>query len=644
MLLRRILRPSTARLLGAWVLLGSFCVLAASLAFIVRGAQSAVQKRTGESLAALASATANAVAARTGSVEMTARIVAAAIGRQLDNAEFIETLLAETVVAHPDIGGVAAAFEPDAVAHEGALFAPFYTQQDNRAVRRDLAADPGSYRESKWYRHGSACERGCWGEVFRSQSRNQVLINYSVPVRDKEKRLAGVVNVDVQQRWLQSVVDGALPSSASTSFLLSETGQILADAKPERIGTSIFALTRDAGVAELDAIARRMLAGETGSAEHFSATLGIPVRTFFTPIPGSRWSLAIVVPHSTYVRDSRRLFFNAVAIGSAGLAALGLFVWLAVRRLLAPLALLAVNADHIARGELDFRLDPPRRDDEVGRLTRSFVRMRDELKQHIVDLTEATTARERLQRELEIAQHIQESMLPKNHFVGVGVYPFELNALLRPARVVGGDLYSYVIRGDGRLCFLIGDVSGKGIPAALFMARTITSANSRAMAIEQPDQLLRELNADLCVGNDDCMFVTLLCGVLDLASGRLMLASAGHDAPIRIGEGGAVRIEVETGGPLGLDPDMTFPRADAQLGPGESIVLYTDGITEALDPDGGLYGEHRLIDALGRCDRQPVAAIAALVADVADFTRGAAQADDMTLLVLHWLGGSAPVR
>ena len=611
-------------------------MLAVSLAFVVAGAQSAVEKRTGESLAALASATANAVAARIGGVEMTARIVAAAIGRRLDNPEFIETLLAETVIAHPDIGGVAAAFEPDTVAQAGSLYAPFYVHQGNASVRRDLATDPGSYRETIWYRHGSACDPGCWGEVFKSQSRNQALINFGMPVHDRDKRIVGVVNVDVQQRWLQSVVDDARPGPAAISFLLNESGQMLADAKPERIGTSIFAMTHAAGSAELEAIARRMLAGETGSAEYLSPTLGIPVRGFFTPIPGSRWSLAIVVPYSIYIRDSERLFVDAVAIGAVGLAILGLFVWLAVRRLLAPLAQLAANADHVARGELDFRLDPPRRADEVGRLSRSFARMRDQLKQHIADLTEATAARERLQRELEIAQHIQESMLPNNHYVGAGAYPFELNALLRPARVVGGDLYSYVIRGDGRLCFLIGDVSDKGIPAALFMARTITSANSHATAIAEPEQLLRQLNADLCASNEDCMFVTLLCGVLDLGSGRLLLASAGHDAPIRLGAGGALRIEVETGGPLGLDPDMTFPQVQAQLVAGDTLLLYTDGVTEALDPEGNLYGEDRLLDALANCDRQPAGAVAAVVADVAAFTRHAAQADDMTLLVLRW--------
>jgi sigma-B regulation protein RsbU (phosphoserine phosphatase) len=641
-LLHQFLRPSIARRLGTWVLLGSVCVLAPSLVFVLWGAQRTVQRQTGESLAALASTSANAVAARTGTVEMTARIVAAAIGRRLDNPESIENLLDDMVLAHPDIVGVAAAFEPNAVAHEGALYAPFFYQQGNGTVRRDLAAAPEPYRETTWYRHGSACEQGCWGEVFHSQSRDQVLINYGVPVRDSAKRAVGIVNVDVQQHWLQRVVDGARPSPASFAFLLNENGQILAAARPKDVGTSIFDYAIQTGTPEIGAIGRRMLAGETGSVEYTSPTIGIPVRTFFTPIPGSRWSLGIVVPHDIYIRDSRNLFFKGVAIGLAGLAVLGLFVWLAVRRLLAPLAQLADNADHVARGELDFRLDAPRRADEVGMLTRSFVRMRDELRRHIAELTEATASRERLQRELEIAQHIQESMLPKNHYVGAGAYPFELNALLRPARVVGGDLYSYVVSGDGRLCFLIGDVSDKGIPAALFMARTITSANSHASAIEQPEQLLRQLNADLCAGNDDCMFVTLLCGVLDLASGRLMLASAGHDAPIRLGEGGALRINVETGGPLGLDPDMTFPQAQAQLVPGETVLLYTDGVTEALDPDGTLYGEQRLFDALAQCDRQPVAAIAEVVADVAKFTRDAAQADDMTLLVLRWQG--APVQ
>jgi sigma-B regulation protein RsbU (phosphoserine phosphatase) len=646
MWLHRFLNPSIARRLGTWVLLGSVCVLAPSLVFVLWGAQEAIQRRTGESLAALASTSANVVAARTGTVEMTARIAAGAISERLDNPDSIENLLVDMALAHPDIVGVSAAFEPNAVAHRGTLYAPFFFQQGNDVVRRDLATAPEPYRETEWYRHGSTCKKqGCWGEVFHSQSRDQVLINYGVPVRDGAKRVVGIVNVDVQQHWLQSVFESARPSSASVAFMLNENGQFLTAAVPKDVGTSVFDIAARTGTTELAALAHRMLAGETGSVEYTSPTLGIPVRTFFTPIPGSSWSLALVVPRDVYIRDSRNVFFTGVAIGFAGLAVLGLFVWLAVRRLLAPLAQLAVKADHIARGELDFHLDPSSRADEVGRLSQSFVRMRDELKRHIDELTEATIARERLQSELEIAKHIQESMLPMNHYVGAGAYPFELQAILRAARVVGGDFYAYYVSDDdGRLCFLIGDVSDKGIPAALFMARTITKANARAAATERPEHLLRQLNIELCARNDDCMFVTLLCGVLDLASGRLLLASAGHDAPLRVGNGRAARIEVETGAPLGLDPDTVYPQAQAQLAPHDSLVLYTDGVTEALDPDGRFYGELRLLDALARCDGHPASTVTAIEADVEHFVRDAPQADDMTMLVLRWHGASGPER
>jgi len=643
MFLHRLLRPSIARRLGSWVLLGAVCVLTPSLVFLLWGAQRVVQRHTDESLEALANSSASTIAARTSTVDMTARIVAVAIGRRLDNPEFIENLLVEMVLAHPDIDGVTAAFEPYAVAHKGELYAPFFFQQNNATTRRDLAEAPAPYRETEWYKHGRACEHGCWGEVFESQSRNQVLINYGVPVRDSTDRFVGIVNVDVQQRWLQSVVEGARPTPAAIAFLLNESGQMLATSVPKYIGTSIFDLATRTRTPEYAQMARRMLAGETGSVEYVSPLVGIPVRAFFTPIPGSRWSLSIVVPRDVYIRDSRNVFFKGVAIGLVGLAALGLFVWLAVRRLLAPLKQLAASADHIARGELDFRLDAPLHADEVGMLTQSFVRMRDELRQHIGELTEATVARQRLQSELEIAQRIQESMLPRNHYIGVGAYPFELRAMQRPARVVGGDLYSYYVSDDaGRLCFLIGDVSGKGIPAALFMARTITKANLRIAAAEQPEQLLAELNTDLCARNEDSMFVTLLCGILDLATGRLMLASAGHDAPIRVGNGRATSITVETSPPLGLYPDTVFIGSEAQLEPDESVVMYTDGVTEALDPSDAFYGEQRLLDTLARCSGQTDSAVAAVVADVAAFTRAAPQADDMTVLVLHWHGVPSP--
>jgi sigma-B regulation protein RsbU (phosphoserine phosphatase) len=639
--LRRILRPSTARRLGFWVLLGSACVLAASLGFVLKGARESVLARSSEAMATLTTAAANTLAARTSGVETSARVVSATIGHQLDNPAFIESLLQTIAAAHVEVAGLVAAFEPGAVPGQAAEYAPFYAHVGAELVHRDLAGDPGNYRDAEWYRRAVKCPSGCWGRPFHSHSRDQLLINFGVPIVDAGNRIAGVLNVDVPQQWLQDAVNEIDLGPASFGYLISEDGIFLASPNATSVATSIFDRARDSGTPELAGIAQRMMAGETGTQTYVSPTLHVRARTFFTRVPESHWSLALVVPENLFFRNAREVFLRSALIGLLGLTALGLFIWLATRRLLAPLGQLADKADHVARGELDFRLDAPRRMDEIGRLTQSFIGMRDELKQHIAELTEATAARERLQRELEIAQHIQESMLPSGHFLGPGAHPFELQAMLRPARIVGGDLYSYVSRGD-RICFLVGDVSDKGFPAALFMARTITVANTRAATVEQPEELLRQLNVELCAGNEDCMFVTMLCGILDRTTGQLALASAGHDAPIRVGRHGAGAIAVETGPPLGLEVDAAYPRADTQLAADEALVLFTDGVTEARDPEGGMYGEERLLAALAReGDPEPAALIAAVIADVTTFMRDAPLADDLTVLALR-CDGIAP--
>ncbi len=639
MLLARILRPSTARRLAFWVLLGSATVLAASLGFVLKGAHESVLSRDSEAMAALTTAAANTLAARTSGLETSARVVAATIGRQLDNRAFIESLLQTIAEAHVELASVVAAFEPGVFPGSDGPYAPFYAHVGDGIVHRDLAADPGNYLETEWYRHAGACPKGCWGRPFHSHSRDQLLINFGVPIRDSTGQTVGVLNVDVPQQWLQDAVSQIQLGSASFGYVLSEDGTFLTSPNATSIATSIFDRARDSNTPELAVIARRMLAGESGTQSYVSPTLHVQVRTFFTRLPNSGWSLAIVIIEDHFFRNARKIFLDSALVGLAGLTALGLFIWLAVRRMLAPLGRLAASAEHVAHGELDFRLDPPQRLDEVGRLTQSFIGMRDELRTHIAELTEATAARERLQSELEIAQHIQESMLPRGHFAQGGDFAFELQALLRPAKTVGGDLYAYFTQGPERFCFLVGDVSDKGVPAALFMARTITVAKASAAGVRSPVELLRLVNIELCRDNDDCMFVTMLCGVLELASGRVTFASAGHDAPIRVGTGGVSPIQITTGGPLGLDPDTDFPCSETVLAPGEAVVLFTDGVTEAQDSCQAMFGEERLLQILGRRgDNAPDILVAAISTGVAEFSGSAPQADDLTVLALRWHG------
>jgi sigma-B regulation protein RsbU (phosphoserine phosphatase) len=193
-----------------------------------------------------------------------------------------------------------------------------------------------------------------------------------------------------------------------------------------------------------------------------------------------------------------------------------------------------------------------------------------------------------------------------------------------------------------RFFVMVGDVSDKGIPAALFMAQTITLAKALAPRAQTPPNLLRLLNLELCRGNDSCMFVTLLCGLLDTGSGNLVLASAGHEPPILCGRGTPQVLEFPTGAVLGLYEDSDYPEHVLRLGRGETLLMYTDGITEASDHDEQMYGIERTVDSLAQVP--PTAATATyierLLGDVDRFVADAPQADDITLLALSWHGSA----
>jgi sigma-B regulation protein RsbU (phosphoserine phosphatase) len=304
---------------------------------------------------------------------------------------------------------------------------------------------------------------------------------------------------------------------------------------------------------------------------------------------------------------------------------------------MAPLGTLTSSAEQVARGALTFELPPATRPDEVGRLTEAFDRMRKELALHIAELTRNAREQQRLASELEIAHQIQTSLLPGAHYLDSGCENFELHALLRPARAVGGDLYSYFMLGEQRFCVMVGDVSDKGIAAGLFMARTITLAKALAAQARSPQQLLSALNRELCRNNDSCMFVSLLCGMLNTATGELVMASAGHEPPVLCDANGARLVELDTGAALGLDEDVTYPSRRLYLQPDQTLLMYTDGITEAMDSKQQMYGPERMLSCLEQLPGHGAADLAeGLLAAVDRFAADTAQADDITVLALNW--------
>jgi len=267
-------------------------------------------------------------------------------------------------------------------------------------------------------------------------------------------------------------------------------------------------------------------------------------------------------------------------------------------------------------------------------------RLRDEVDAHLA----------RLQEELDAARRLQMAMVPQSFPPPSADFPIDLCASMEPAREVGGDLYDFFVTEDGMLCFLVGDVSGKGMAAALFMARTKSLIRiatdlmrSRDGPSAAPAEIIARVNRELCQNNGDMMFVTLFFAMLRPSTGEVEFCNAGHNAPYRLKGQGMAPIEGGKGIILGIRPDAVYATGRSSLAPGESIYVFTDGVTEAANLEGELFAEARLESVLRAASGCTSAA--AIVKSVGEAVRGfvgtALPSDDITMLTVRRLDPSA---
>lgn len=245
--------------------------------------------------------------------------------------------------------------------------------------------------------------------------------------------------------------------------------------------------------------------------------------------------------------------------------------------------------------------------------------------------------KEKIAAELAVARDIQLGILPSNIAEITANMNLDVCAVLEPAREVGGDLYEVLRLPDGRLLVAVGDVSGKGIPASLFMAVSTTLLRSMARHFAQPDEILRQVNDALAVQNPRGMFVTLICMIIDPATGKVTCANAGHPSAVLLRAGDAPSMTLGTTGMLsGIMAGVDMERAEITMQPGDTLVLYTDGVTEAFNEENELYGDDRLIhslrDAAGRTAEKTVATVVDAVRHHAD---GFPQSDDIAVVAVR---------
>jgi sigma-B regulation protein RsbU (phosphoserine phosphatase) len=262
----------------------------------------------------------------------------------------------------------------------------------------------------------------------------------------------------------------------------------------------------------------------------------------------------------------------------------------------------------------------------------------DLVQQRTRQLAIETEHRQKLENELQVARDIQMAMLPKQVDGAITAGRCQISAQLRPAREVGGDFYCVFPVDKNKIIFAIGDVSGKSVPAALFMARACTLLENIGSDEHSPEKILFRMNQALSRNNDECMFVTIGCGVLDTQSGELNYASAGHDPPILIRQDGSASMLEISGGPLiGIYETAEFILSKTHLQSGEALLLYTDGITEAFNSEGKMFTSERLLDTLSQSTAtNSQQLVDTLIQTVDVFCQGAEQSDDITVVAVSF--------
>lgn len=554
-------------------------------------------------------------------------------GHENDDAYLLH-LTRKLVESNEHIVGSAVAFVADY--HEGRHYYAPYTWMDEdteETKHSHLGSETYDYFLMDWFQIPYLTKKACWTEPYYDEGGGeQWICTYSRPIFDKEGKLYAVITADIALKWLYHKFGDIHPYKDSFTILISRNGSYVA--APDRSwlrGSTIFSVAAEKEDERAWDTALDMVAGLKGSSEFEKD--GKSYFGVYGPLSNG-WSASIICPYSSVLARTTEMNLVVVVLAVAGLFGLFLLCRASIERAASPLRKFSESAMSIAKGNFNTKLPDIQTDDEIRQLRDSFDYMQGSLTQYIQDLKSTTAGKQRLESELNIAHNIQMQMLPKN-FADIKLA--DVYADIHPAKEVGGDLYDVTSR-DKMMYFAVGDVSGKGVSAALIMA--ITRSSLRFVGGHGIDlsEMAGKINRSLTENNESGMFVTLLLCRFNTETRELNYCNAGHNPPVVIPRNGEPYfLPLIPNLVVGVMDDFEFKMQTRQMEEGDTIVLYTDGVTEAEDPDKNQYGEERLM-AWARTVTPGMSAKEAtdrLSADLKRFTRGNEQNDDITILIIR---------
>ena len=521
-------------------------------------------------------------------VEVAVNNMVWAVQRDIEHPDSMFLLTRHLVETNSDILGSSTTFIPNYYPEKGYWFEPYSRRADNDSIESmQLGAATHDYTQKEFFTVPIQTGKPHWCEPYLDSDGAQSMVTtYAVPITDETGQPVATIDADLALDWLGKIIDAEKIYSSSERFLISDGGSLLAGNN----NATLKLITHNPEFIELMESPTRHHQFSENFYSRMTSQKGETLHVFYQPIGGLTGWVMVNVCHDEAIFGQLRH----------------------IRTLLLLMIL-------------------------AGLLLISFIIYR--ISHHLEHLRKVNAEKERIGSELKVANEIQQSMLPAHHLQQDSV---EIDGSLVPAREVGGDLFDYFIR-DGKLFFCIGDVSGKGAPAALLMAVAHSLFRSGSAHYDNPSQIMQIINEGICQGNESHMFVTLYIGVLDLATGHLLHCNAGHDKPVILSSvaepaEALSMLESDPNLPAGTLSDWEYAVEEYQLEPGSTIFLYTDGLTEAMNGEFEMFGMQRIEDVLRDCAQKKMAPkdiLDTITLNVHQFVGDAEQSDDLTMLAIR---------
>ena len=486
--------------------------------------------------------------------------------------------------SHPNLVGCWIAFVPDYYPEKGRLFEPF-CYWDHGTIRRHVIGPDIDYTHSVPFNKVLSTDAPLWFDPYHDRFTGLELVSYSVPIHDKPKHVVAVFGLDVSTRMLGDTLNHRHIYESSFDLLLTKDGQLIAGPNPDIVDARdvkhIVSVINDSSVTKKTSKnGRCKIATFRDPEDHAKGYI------YYASIKEKPdWQIAVVCYDDEVFGPLRQMHRTILLTTLAGLIVLGFII-------------------------------------------RYFIKNNSKLKK-------TQKEKDRIDNELHVASNIQMQMLPKQMPAerdDIDIYGF-----LLPAREVGGDLFDYFVR-DEKLFFCIGDVSGKGVPAAILMAVIHTWVRAISTHQSNPANIMRAINEAACEGNESNMFVTLFIGILDLPTGHFCYCNAGHDAPVILNEELATELPVKPNLPIGVFDDFNYEMQETTLENGSMIFLYTDGVTEAMNKQRKQFGADRMMSSLNNsAGLAPRQLLEKMHSEVHSFVGGVEQSDDLTMLAIRYM-------